>query len=313
MKLFFSAFVLAGVSGLVFACSGSTVSTSSGSASAADAESFISQFCAVFEPCCGKIGKPTDGAICRQTATASTAKLQYNPQQGSTCLADLKARSSTSTFCDAPLSTAACDGAFGGPAGTKAPGEVCKDSDECAASTEGTVSCSFGASDKRACQVELEGAAGSTPCVATRVGDAKVGTGSSTSSDGGASQTPSRGYVCDVAKGIFCGESGACETIQEVGGACPQLGNIGCVKSAFCNGQTSKCEARGAIGASCRSSLEACADGAHCDQTSRVCVANLGPGAPCKSSLECSSNRCSNDTCGPSSAEESINQLCSGK
>lgn len=312
------AFVVAlGVSGVVFACSGS--GSSGGGAAATDAQSFINELCSLYAPCCGKVNKPTDGAQCRAVYGAFTGGQQYDNTAGNACLNEIRAQSSTPTFCDNPGSGApSCKTAFKeGGGGTKQPGEDCSQDGDCASSAEGSVTCASsysGSAVTKSCQLVIEGKDGDKPCLATRDGNITSFT-TSFGGDGGATRPPARGYVCDLALGIFCNsKTTTCTKLQDVGGECTPFASQGCVTTAYCSKTTSKCAARIPIGEDCTFNSEACVAKATCDQKTKKCAPGLETGAACTVSSDCASNQCVNRKCDKSSGGDFSTQLiCGGK
>lgn len=299
------------VSGVVLACSGSgTV----GGASAGDTQSFLGEFCGLYAPCCSKVGKPTDGASCRAGFSAQVGDQPYNVAKGNACLAEIRAQSNAPDYCDDPTAKApSCKGAFGGGGGTKQPGEECSKDGDCASSPEGSVNCASsysGSAETRSCQVELDGKAGSTPCISTRDGNTSI-VESSFSPDGGTPRPPARGYICDVANGIYCnGTTAACTKIENVGGPC-NGSDTGCVKTAFCDYSVRQCVARRAVGEDCKANSQACVAKSSCDEATKKCVAALSDGAACTGSGQCASRRCVNQKC-QSQSNEVAAKLCGG-
>jgi hypothetical protein len=288
---------------IVIACS----SGSSGGG-ASSGSSFNQQYCQLLAPCCAKVNKPTDGKACELFLNVFTGNQTYDPVKGQACLDASRAASGSADFCTNGTSAQACNSVYSGSGsaggGTKKPGDPCTNDSDCASSTEGTVSCNTSFDSKggqtRICQLEIDGKAGDTPCIGTKSGNST----SYSSSGTGATPPPARGYLCDVAKNVYCSsKANACVAIADVGQDCDTSGfSYACVKSAYCDYATTKCVARLAVGADCSSSSTSCAEKAYCDQTSKKCTAALADGAPCASSQECVSQSCVNKACAASSS-----------
>jgi hypothetical protein len=300
---------------IVVACSSGSGST----AGAADSGTFVAEICALYAPCCGKVNKPTDGAQCRAFYGAATSASKYDSAKGSDCLAELRALQSNTDFCENGTSKAtSCKRAFKqGSGGTKAPGEDCADDGECAPSAEGEAECatSYGSSatTTKACQIQVDGKEGDTPCVATRDGNTTFGVGSFTSGDAGAPRPPAKGYVCDLANKVFCdSKTDACTKIQEVGATCDTSNTRACVAGAYCDFATKKCLARLAVGADCSKSPSSCVEKSTCDTATKTCLAGLPDGSPCTSGSKCGSSSCINGKCGGSSSGGLTTQLLCG-
>ena len=325
MRTTYFAFVFAtGTLGAVIAsvgaCSGSTTGTSSGG-SATTSQAFIDDFCALTAPCCGRVNKPTDGASCRAVYGGLLGTATYDAAKGNACLAEIRAQSGSSEFCDNPTSQSpSCKSAFKqAGTGTAQPGADCSKDGDCASSSEGDVNCASsysGSVTTRSCQIEIEGKEGDLPCVGTRDGNTTSTSSSFSSGDAGPQRPAARGYICDVAKGIYCNsKTTACTKIADIGGTCDTSGfeSSACVKAGFCDGVQKTCVARKAIGEDCSSSSQSCVDKANCDPQTRKCVAGLPEGTGCTSSSQCESDDCTNGKCtGARKSDLSTQFLCGG-
>jgi hypothetical protein len=295
----------------VFAASCS--SNSGDSTTAGDRSGFISKFCDQYMPCCAKAGRPSDGAQCRAFYGAFSNEGTYDAAAGSACLSEIKANSSSPTFCENGISGSnapSCSKVFSQTDGTKKPGETCASDSECAPSSEGDVDCRSlfkdGATIKK-CQVQITGKAGDTPCLGTVDGNL-----TSYNSSGDTDILP-RGYLCDIADGIRCDSAtDKCVAIAKVGEACEGFGSNLCTKDAYCDTTLKKCAARKPIGEACTS--DHCVEGAYCNTTTKVCTAAIAVGAACKSSTECISRSCVNGTCAKSGGGTDLTAafLCGG-
>ena len=290
-----------GLSLVVLAC-GSSSSSGAGSASG-----FVSSYCQAYTPCCQKAGKPTDGASCRAFLGAFTSNQTYDPVAGQQCLDAVNAASAQPDFCtggSSSLDSSACTNVFKpqGGGGTKAPGDTCAQDSECAASTEGKVTCAThfesGGGQTRTCQLSIVGKEGDSPCIGTKNGNVTSYSSSSNATP------PSRGYVCDIANGIACDSTAnKCTHIGAVGEDCSTNALYACVTAGYCDSKTKKCVAELAAGADC-SSFEPCAEGTYCEQTSKKCTTRTPDGAACTTSSECKSESCVNKVCSASGSSD---------
>jgi hypothetical protein len=309
--------VTLGVSGIAFACGGN--STGGTGAPATDSQSFITEFCNLYAPCCGKVNRPTDGATCRALYGGLLGSQTYDSSKGTACLDEMRAQSNTADYCDSPTAQApSCKGAFKeGGGGVAQPGEDCTKDGDCASSAEGSVNCASsysGSAVTKSCQVELEGKAGDTPCISTRDGNTTSYTSSFTSgADAGPKRPAARGYVCDLANRVYCNsKTTACEAVNDVGGDCNTSDRYSCVKTAFCDSQLKKCAARVEAGGDCSKNSQSCAEKTNCDQQTKKCIAGLADGAPCTTSNSCASGQCVNGKCDKAGSNDISTQLLCG-
>jgi hypothetical protein len=286
-----------------------------GGGSAGTADSFITQYCTLYSPCCAQAGLPTDGKQCRAVLTAfSGLGGTYDANAGSACLTQLNMLSSNGSTCANMDSATMCNSVYkGGSLGTKAPGAACMSDNECAASSDGRARCVFGFSgmaETQTCQIQVVGKAGDMPCIGTIDGNTTY------SSGGGNQAPPSRGYTCNRADNIRCdSQSTMCTAIQDVGGACTFSSSLDnpCVKTAYCDTMQMKCVQRLALGATCDTFSDQCAAGAYCDSTSKKCTTALADGASCTMNESCVSRSCVNTTCAKSGSNDISLQLLCGK
>src|SRR3954447_20580675 len=80
--------------------------------SATDAQSFISQLCDIYAPCCAKVNQPADGARCRAFYTGFLGNEQYDPAKGSACLSEERGQQSSPNFCSGGASAPSCKNVF---------------------------------------------------------------------------------------------------------------------------------------------------------------------------------------------------------
>lgn len=264
---------------LLTACGGSKI------------DGFASSYCDLLKPCCASAGLRTDGAQCRQLISAFGSN--YNSTAGDQCLAALRAASQQADYCSGGFNVPACDSAFGTKRGSKKPGESCKSDSDCAAASEGEVTCrsaSFGQSNDETCRLEIVGKQGDMPCVGTVEGDVT----SYTSSD-----EVTRGYLCKVANGVWCdSNTKACAAIPRVGEACASsFASYGCTEDARCDTTIGKCVARTPLGSMCSGTRDECAQGAYCDGASTKCTATRSIGTACSEDDQCASGNCADGKC----------------
>jgi hypothetical protein len=281
---------------------------------AGDRDSFISQYCNEFMPCCAQVGKPTDGSQCRAFIGAFAPSTGYDAAAANKCLDEVRAASKSATFCQDGMSSntaPSCQAVFAqSSGGTRKPGETCSEDDDCASSTEGQVQCQSlytGGMTIKKCQVQVVGKAGDSPCVGTVDGNV------TSYSSSGETEIPVKGFLCYVKDGLRCDSTTkACKAIPKIGEACESFGSNSCTKDAYCDSSTKLCVARKAVGATCDTfSSDQCAEGTYCNSTTKVCTTALAIGAACTTSQECGENRCVNGKC-EKSGDLTTSFLCGG-
>jgi len=286
------------------ACSSDDDNASSG------ASSFIAAYCDMLMPCCVEAGLGANSSNCQQFLSAFSIGYTYNAAQGDACLEAMRAASSQPDFCSGGSSagdSTACNSVFSSSStGTKAPGEACEDDQDCAPSSKGEVDCHYtwtmtenGSSETRTCMVLMDGSEGSAPCVGTVEGNTTWYSGSS---DG---PPPAEGYLCDMAKGLYCSSSTtACTKLAAIGEDCFQAE---CVGGAYCDYSSGKCAAQVPAGGDC-TSYDSCVDTAYCAESNQ-CVARLPNGSACETSESCLSQSCVNKKC-EGSGDLGMTMLC---
>jgi hypothetical protein len=255
-------------------------------------EAFIAAYCDIFQPCCAEAGLRADGQQCRFFLGA-LAPGGYNAQAGEACLAEFRAAAMQPGFCQTSMSmeSEACSMVFPST-GTKQPGATCEDTNECARSPEGEVSCEStfvnGATIQK-CQVQVRGQEGNTPCLGTVEGNF-------TSYALSTGDVLPRGYLCHVADGLYCQDGGACTRLKQVGEVCMGGFVSDCARTTYCDFSQRMCLARKVAGEACTGSDE-CEEGMFCPTNGRVCSAQSANGAACTESAQCVSQSCTNGTC----------------
>lgn len=302
MDIYRSLGVFVFTTGLVIACDGGGGSGSSSSGGAGTVDSFITQYCDLFQPCCAKANKPYDQAKCRAFYTAFSAQSTYDSTKGQACLDATRAEANQATFCDEGLSDeagATCNGVFtkGTSSGAKKPGETCESDSECASSPEGEANCatsfSNGATTKL-CQIQVRGKEGEGECVGVKDGKS---TSISLSTSG---PPPQRVVLCWTADGLFCdSKTKKCTKMQEAGGPCDSFDRYACAKTAYCDTTAKTCVARKAAGEDCSptSGTSQCAEKLFCDDQTKKCAPTVPTGGTCTRSKECEKVSCTNGKC----------------
>jgi hypothetical protein len=252
------------------------------------AAAFIGQYCDIYKPCCTAAGLPGDGKACRALFASSTsAKAKYDDTAGQACLTGLEQQSGQSGFCTGDIvPPSACTQALGGMmAGT------CIQDSDCPASSQGDVRCVSGfvnSVQMRKCQVQIRGAAGSTPCVGSVRAGVTLYSGTITG------DIPDQGYLCSSDDGLRC-DGTACVALTANGGQCELYTD--CVVAAFCDAATGACGARRMPGASCIGEALECQDGAYCDDGTMLCTIKRDMGASCTDNEQCMTGNCLNGAC----------------
>jgi len=272
----------------VVACSSSSSSrgaTGLVSATSAEAESTLAQYCDFYKPCCQLTGLPSDGVYCRAQARSAGPSLQYDPRQAKECLEQLRIEAAGEDFCIANggLTPHACQGVFTvDSGGTRLPGEQCTTDADCARSAEGYAFCmSNRVTRERTCILRTKGKEGDEDCIGTVQGGSLR--------PGGNPRSKIKGYDCYVTEGLYCNNStGACTKLVPLGGAC--TADDPCVAEAFCDGRSETCLERHKDGVEC--SANSCAKGLRCDNTSRKCTPLKTEGEACSAPSECRAGFC---------------------
>lgn len=268
----------------------------------AAAQTFIAQYCAFIEPCCGQGGLTSE---CSLQVTNAAQAGTYDATAGASCLAALTTLQSGAgaDFCGGLVvpNTSwavipACAGVFRSQGVTPA-GQTCIQDSDCAPGPNGGAICltSFATGDGGAstltqtCQ-QLTG----------KVGDTCFGT----AAFGAISSSPTQtGAICDQSKGVFCdNQTSLCISTYAVGKSCNSYDMCDPV-TAYCNlSGTNLCTARVQLGGTCAGGLfNECVGNTYCDDTSKKCTALGGAGAACSSTSSypssCLSGFCNSGTC----------------
>lgn len=219
---------------LVVACSSS--SSSEQSSASDDSSSFVSQYCELFTSCCSKYGMKNDGS-CVTFFTVSAASGTYDAVAGSACLDKMRAAKDEATFCEASVYPTPCNWVFK-MKGSVAAGEKCAKEADCAPAAEGGVACAGATDAAKICQAQVAGKENDAPCVGTK-------NDSVTTFDYGATPTPSRGFLCDEAEGLYCNSAThACTRTVAVGAKCTGTTGAECGREGTCATSSMTCEAK---------------------------------------------------------------------
>jgi hypothetical protein len=281
------------------------MTASSNETSTSDA--FITAYCDQFMPCCTKAGLTANDSLCRAFVTAFAPGYAYDPAAGDACLNEVRAASSSPTFCEMnSLEVPSCSRVFSAN-GTSAPGTPCQKSEECAPQAAGKVTCASiyrNNAEIRKCQVQIQGKAGDGPCVGTVNGNVTM------SSGGSATDVAPTGYLCNVADGLTCDfNSQKCTPLAAVGQPCNSSSS--CVNTAYCDFSSPtphSCVARKPAGSVCGTTSNECETGTYCDSVHKLCTTLTPDGGSCTASSACASSRCVNGVCAKGSA--SLSLLC---
>jgi hypothetical protein len=280
---------------------------------------FASALCGEMSACCASNLLPFDPNGCTAAATtmieheltlpAIAIGAQYNPSAAAACIQAVAAAASA---CDDTNGVASWESACAGVyTGTKAPGESCASTADCApAPALASVTClawKFTATNPDAgtssgsgqtCQVLMPGQAGA-PCE-----NPYNAPPSATLYNCGSD--PSQLFSCDD-------QSETCIAKVAAGAACEQTSD--CVSGDYCgydDDGIAMCSVRAAIGASCVSNdgyeIE-CMSGSYCDYAVATCAPLLGPGASCNEDSDCA-GYCVDERCVSSALAQS--PICGG-
>lgn len=274
-----------------------------GAVSACDEEStvrdeVIQALCGGSDACCKADGKPSSVDACQKFYGLFAGPVA-DEGLARTCIDQINAARQAGTFCgvDPDVVAPACDSVFGKTSGSnnggsKQPGELCQDSDECAEVAGATsVFCSTdftstpeGSSQTRYCEVTV------------------------TKAEGEDCADLPKGYrgQCNEKDGAYCdSKSKKCKLPAPQGAECsPNSFPSSCQKGLLCANKpgeggapsTYLCEPRLADGASCENASSSCLEASYCS-TDKVCTPSLADGSPCTSSQTCASKSCVNNKC----------------
>ncbi len=273
------------------------------------AQTFITQYCAFIEPCCGQGGGESE---CSLAVTNAAQGGTYDATAGASCLAALTALQSAAgaDFCGGLVVPnpswaviPACAPVFQAQ-GVAAAGQTCAQDSDCAPGPNGGAVClpSFVTGDGGASTLTQ-----TCQLLTGRVGDACFGT----AAFGAVSSNPTQtGAICDQSKGVFCDDQTAlCVPTYAAGKSCNSYDMCDPV-TAYCNFSGSLCTTRVQLGATCAGGLiNECVGNGYCNDTSKKCTALGGAGAACSVA---SSNvaQCLSGFCNAGACTNPLSPLC---
>lgn len=255
--------------------------------------------CDSIQPCCAQVGYTYDATAClanekaevqREITQESGQGGTYDANAAGNCVAKLRAQAAACA--DPPASTRSMSDCGPIYVGTKKVGDACTHTAECAASADGSVSCTTtvldgppgtGTSSSGMCVLYKNTAAKGDPC-----GGSSSGKPATIQSDCEGNNSP---FYCDYSGTHTCVDRIA------IGQSCQ---GQGCVVGAFCNNGT--CAANLSEGATCQ--YGNCATGLYCNVASvtsgnGTCAKQKNAGDACVSGLSnaCASGSCSMGKC----------------
>lgn len=249
--------------------------------------------------CCRTNAAPFNEAQCVVGIAAAYQKppnTRYDPQAGGACVQQATQIASDCTADASKVAAlqAVCSSAF---VGTKAPGQPCQKSQECAPPSGGVAVC-----DGK-CEAITSGQAGD-PCRETCFESGGALTGCTAFQPGTA---------CFASDGLYCSSQGSCAPLLGVGQTCTVHDE--CASGTYCDGAPGKCALDIPIGGNCGSG-GTCVSGALCNDAGQ-CVAALPNGNACTSGAQCTSGYCGNHQPGypdaPGACVSPFADLCAGK
>jgi hypothetical protein len=266
--------------------------------------------CAAFDLCCQATGEPSDPASCKAFFALFAGGSSVGPNAAA-CEALLRERTADGSYCTLGAvkdGVDICHNALGDASdntssGTKPPGALCEDDDECLAPAGGTARCAskttfddqHQSTTTRSCAQTTRGGLGDGPCSSTVRAD-----GSSSVSYSSNTEPLDTTVECYEADGLFCPMYGqTCESYAEIGKECADHSRLCNPRTSFCrsngSGAQSICTALRAVGETCTGSSE-CGSETSCREG--VCAPLKQNGEACSVSSECASDSCVNLKCG---------------
>ncbi len=224
---------------------------------------FASEYCALYRPCCQQAGLPVTQQGCNFLFGYIPIQDKAAAQQ---CLDEWKARAQSPNFCklENDANPESCQRAFpqgmgpGQRSGTAPPGATCEFDSDCAPSSRGEVSCTFG--EPSICQVQVLAKEGEA-CAGTRNGTFTVFTPDATAAEIG---------ICSRQEGLYC-DGGSCKAGLPLGSACQTSVECG---NGRCN--QGVCEARVPEGGACMESDQCVTNYCNDDKCGTPSLGGLG-------------------------------------
>jgi hypothetical protein len=238
-----------------------------------EASKFVTDFCALSQPCCGALTGAGNKCI---TATQAVGRgRNFDAAKAKACLDMLAEAAKSPTYCGSGPEDLVCAGVFKS-ATPKGPGESCTSSAECAGAGDAEGFCVG-----RKCQQVKRGVEGDT-CVGTRHKGRTIPPDN---------VPDNANALCFVSDGLHCDAATAkCTKRGAPGAPCsPTDHGSECADTAWCNPATNQCAARAALGAACKDPSE-CAAGAYCateTSGSGVCKPAVQENGSCPRRDEC--------------------------
>ena len=283
--------------------SGGSSGTGGGAHDPSTLDGFFAALCASEAPCCVEGGFSADPAECLSFFRSLQVDVTYDAAKGADCVEWLRASTRDYTIClGTQTPPASCDDALVAPQGERLPGDTCSTPADCAPSTEGEVDCHLellSSTTTMKCQLQIRGKAADAPCLGTRD---DTGT-SGLVFEGGA---PARGYICNLADGLYC-DGTACAPTSPVGGPCDETHL--CDNASYCDFGAGACVARRALTAPCDADGQ-CLKSLYCNPENDACATRLATGAACTDSAQCASSICSNGSCYADDAGLGLDLIC---
>lgn len=278
-------------------------------------DAWATAICDALEPCCkasqygwsrsGCEAEPRDLLKERDNYLALEGVI-WDAQAAGKCIAGIKR---DFAGCHPPINIDLFEACRTVMVGSKAPGETCTNSIQCAAPVNGQGECVSEATDggtgvRHFCKGQP------SKYARGRLGDSCMGNCTYVDMysvscsgvvvpkfDAGTAEAPLAFISCFDNDGLYCDEKTfKCTAQVPLGGACNQ--NIECANGLFC--KSGKCATPLSLGETCVSASSAglCETGLYCDRSQFVCKQGLPDGANCGSSHEsCQSGICA---CNPS-------------
>jgi hypothetical protein len=249
---------------------GTDAGTEAGVELPAEIVTFIGELCALYSSCCAPV--PGGAQKCTADAEALAKGRTFDAVRAKKCVDSVRKDGVSPTFCARPPTSTTCGSVFK-DAKTKATGEACTESTECASTAEADGVCLSG---PKTCVLVTQGKSGDA-CIGTRIEGRTDGV-----------TAAKDGAVCFASEGLHCSDAGKCAARASIGGPCAGA-DVSCGDDAWCPPTTGLCTSRTAKGVACEDSFE-CAVGSQCandGEGSAACTAFAAEGGSCERGDEC--------------------------